>query len=113
LGWRTKDEYATLNLGGPIIHTEFQGKKLIAVDGRIFADAHWHTSSDILRGYMLHAFRDQMWNRELAKPANHAVARWFEHIQEMMKRQQPDELGRYSVVLEDLGTIRLGASTTF
>jgi SEC-C motif len=64
----------------PIIHTEFQGNKIVAVGDSIFWGKHWKTFVDFLLHYITHVMTKEWRQAELAKPLTdrHPIMQWHD-----------------------------------
>src|SRR5260370_10479891 len=65
-------------LGKPIISTEFEGQRLVAVKNRLLHSKHWLTFHDFLFDYIRTALGPSWGNEELKKPPNarHPILKW-------------------------------------
>lgn len=66
-------------LGKPIISTEFEGQRLVAVKNRLLHSKHWLTFHDFLFDYIRTALGPSWGNEELKKPpdARHPILTWY------------------------------------
>ncbi len=64
---RIKDKYGMVR---PIISTDYQGQKVIAVGERLYFNPKWKTFVDFLHDYIKDVFGAAWWNIERSKPSN-------------------------------------------
>jgi len=69
-------------LGKPIISTELNGIRVVAVGNTIMYSAKWKTVFDFLGDYLRAKFGEQWGNAELAKPMSqrHPVLVWYDRL---------------------------------
>jgi len=86
----------------PIIHTDFKGKKVVAIGSRIsFADkSRWKTFPDFLVSYLAGLVGKEWGRAELAKPLEerHQIMKWYDGMQKFKAKQTPDQDGIFSAV---------------
>lgn len=87
----TRDEterQATYGDVRQIVHTDFQGYKMIAVGNTIHWSKTWRTPVDFLFDYIAKVLGRDWGKSELAKPfpERHVVLQWYDHLQQFKKR---------------------------
>lgn len=80
----------------PLITTEHQGYRFIAVGSRLYYGKTWRTFVDFLFFYARDVMGREWWETEAAKPATeqHPILAWYRHIVELSKTlpEEPDGL---------------------
>jgi hypothetical protein len=89
-------------LGRPIISTEFQGQRVLAVGNRLYHSDKWKTFHDFLLGYPAHVLGMAWANNELKKPpaSCHPLANWYRRVCEV-QAQHKSNRSRNGVLLFD------------
>ena len=86
----------------PIIHTDFQEKKVVAVGSRVyFADkSKWKTFPDFLIQYIATVLGKEWGRTELAKPLEerHQIMKWYDGMERFRAKQKVNENGLYEAV---------------
>jgi hypothetical protein len=69
-------------LGKPIISTEFQGQRVVAIGNRITSSPKWKTFPDFLGDYIKQKLGGQWGNAEIAKPfaERHPLMQWYDAL---------------------------------
>jgi SEC-C motif len=69
-------------LGRPIISTEFQGYRFVAVRNRLYYSEKWKTFTDFLGAYIKTRLGCDWGNAELKKPLEqrHPILQWYHHV---------------------------------
>jgi len=69
----------------PIISTEHQGRRIVAVGSRLFIDERWRSFPDFLHDYLPHVFGSGWWKKEASRPAaeRHPVVQWRDKVREL------------------------------
>lgn len=85
---REQRRIAMQGLGTPIVSTEFQGHRLVAVGNR-FMTGKWRTFGDFLQDYIKIIIGGDWGNAELRKPEGerHPLLRWYGKLCELQKDQ--------------------------
>ena len=68
--------------GRPIISTEFEGYRFVAVRNRLYYSEKWKTFEDFLGGYIKTKLGSDWGNAELKKPLEqrHPILQWYHHL---------------------------------
>ena len=67
---------ALQGLGRPIISTEFQGRRLLAIGGKIFDSGKCKTFHDVLPVYLRELLGEEWIEKELNKEPRHPILQW-------------------------------------
>ncbi len=80
----------------PIIHTEFQGHKIVGVGNRIYWGKEWKTFVDFLLFYIRDVMTLEWGQADLAKPLadRHPIMQWHDGLTRFLKSGTPVEGGR-------------------
>ncbi len=88
---REQRRIAMQGLGSPIISTEFQGHRVIAVGNRLMVSKKdkWRTFGDFLQDYIKTIIGGDWGNTELQKPEDdrHPLIRWYGKLCQLQKEQ--------------------------
>ena len=79
---------ATFGSVRQIIHTDFQGYKIVAVGSTIYWSKKWRTFVDFLFYYIAKVLGADWGQAELAKAYadRHVILQWYQHVQEFKQR---------------------------
>lgn len=85
-------------LGKPIISTEFQGQRIVAVGNRIYYSPNWKTFHDFLREYIFMLLgRDWIEKQRTKPPINrHQIVRWFDQAMGDARKMAVEKDGFFS-----------------
>lgn len=85
--------------GKPMIHTEWQGKQVIAVGNHLFISPKWKTFHDFLFDYLKHEFGKDWWEKEGKKKgqAKHPVVLWCQSTVKTQKQEQSKQKGKHGI----------------
>ena len=85
--------------GRPLVHTNHQGKKVVAVGSEVFF-GDWKTPVDFLEDYIKRVLTPAWGKAELAKPfaERHVVLQWYDSLCKLQAQQTPDADGIYRMV---------------
>lgn len=81
----------------PIICTDFNEQKFVAVGNELHYSSKWKTFPDFLMDYIKHILGSGWGNTELKKThlERHPIIKWFVESNEYMRKQKPDDDGIY------------------
>ncbi|OGW27205.1 MAG: hypothetical protein A2X59_03265 [Nitrospirae bacterium GWC2_42_7] len=84
----------------PIIHTNFQGNKVVAVGNRLYLSKSWKTFPDFLSGYIQEVLGTDWGNSEIAKPfeERHIILKWYDGFCHFQNQHERDENGLFAAV---------------
>ncbi len=81
-------------LGRPIISTEFQGRRFLAIGREIFDSGECKTFHDVLPVYLRALLGEEWIEKELSKESRHPILQWHHAMVSYLKenKQSPDEI---------------------
>lgn len=84
----------------PIIHTDFQDHKFVAVGSEVHWSPSWRTFPDFLMDYIRHVLGSDWGNSELKKPFSerHQILQWYDHLCAFQRQQEPGPDGIYEAI---------------
>jgi hypothetical protein len=85
-----RERQATFGDVRQIIHTDFQGYKIVAVGSTIYWSNKWRTFVDFLFYYIVKVLGADWGNAESAKAYSdrHVILQWYQHVQEFRQRHR-------------------------
>jgi len=95
-----KQRVATYGHTPPIIHTDVDGKRLVAVGNRLFRSDRWRTYPDFLYFHIRHVLGESWWDAELRNPprARHRIINWYEKAMALNHAQPKPQDGIVGLV---------------
>lgn len=90
----------------PLMHVHSFGKKLVGIGNTIYSMHPHATALDAFREHLRLTLGDEWWQRETTKHplAQHRVARWQAHVDELMRDADKDDMGRCLVMPDAIMT---------
>jgi hypothetical protein len=86
----------------PIIHTDFKGKKVVAVGSRVYFEntSKWRTFPDFLISYITSVLGRDWGLAELTKPLEerHQIMKWYDGMRRFQRQQKPGKNGIYDAI---------------
>lgn len=84
----------------PVIHSDFQGYKFVAVGSDLHYSMNWKTFPDFLQYYIKKVLGPDWGKAELAKPleSRHEIMKWYDAMCRFQKKQERGPDGLFGVV---------------
>ena len=85
-------------LGKPIISTDFQGQRVVAVGNRVYHSPRWKTFHDFLREYVFMVLGKEWTEEQREKPPSnrHQIIRWFDQAMSDARKMAVEKNGLFS-----------------
>jgi len=82
-------------LGKPIISTDFQGQRVVAVGNRVYHSPKWKTFHDFLREYVFMVLGKEWTEKQRKKPPSkrHQIVSWFDQAMSDARKMAVEKMG--------------------